>query len=245
MVEADMRFTGEPEPAKTTEERIKPRNIGIILAITALVSPLAVNISVNPWDGLYFSMLFLFFYMNYSTRWGFEIYPTFYTPWGYPDIFYIMNISMILGVYCGPRLVFSYQMVRLYKARTTKRRALLLGLITDCYFLFLTLPTLFMMLLYPSEYFYAILPTPIVLFIALLLIKLRPPSVVITPWKELDEPDQWWEKKAAPPPVSTSPQTPSTEVKTEEKKSSKPKDGSWWEEEEKDKKKSKDPTSPW
>jgi hypothetical protein len=101
------------------------------------------------------------------------------------------------------------------------------------------------MILYPSGYFFAILPIPLVLLVALILIKLRPPSKVIAPWKELDEPDKWWEKKEAAPPVSTSQQPQSTGVTTEEIKSGKPKEGSWWQEEEKDKKPSKEPTSPW
>lgn len=244
MVEADTRFSGEPEPGKKTEERIKPRNVGIILLMTALFAPIAVNISTNPWEGLYLSILTLLFYINYGLREGFYIYPTFYIPWGIPDIMYLFSFSMMFAVYCGPRVVFSYQMVRLYKGRTTKKRALILGIITDCYFLFVMLPTLIMMLLYPSEYFYMILPTPFALLIALILVKTRPPQQVITPWKELDEPDKWWERKEAAP-MTSSPQAQPTGVSTEEKTPSEPKDGSWWEEEEKDKKKSKEPTSPW
>ena len=244
MVEADTRFSDEPEPDKTTEERIKPRNVGIILVITALITPIAANISFNPWDGYFFSLLFMFCYVNFSARWGFDIYPTIYPYWGFPDIYYIMSISMMLGVYAGPRIVFSYQMVRLYKVRTTKKRAIILGLITDCYFLFLMLPTLIAMLLYPSGYLYMILPVPLVFLVALLLIKLRPPPKVLTPWKELDKPDKWWEKKEAAP-MTAPPQAQSTGVTTEEKTPSKPKDGPWWEEEEKDKKRDKEPASPW
>ena len=245
MVEADTRFTDEPEPGKTTEERIKPRNVGMILFTLTIIAPIAANFSNNPWSGFYLSILFLPFYVNYSTYEGFYIYSNFYYPWGYPDIYYLMSISMMLGLYAGPRLVFSYQMVRLYKGRTTKRRTLLLGLIADCYFLFIMLPSLISMLLYPSEYLYMILPTPLVLLVAIMLIKLRPPAKIITPWKELDTPDKWWEKKAAAPTTPPPPHTQSTQVSTEEKPPSKPKEGSWWEEEEKKKKSDKEPTSPW
>jgi hypothetical protein len=244
MVEADTRFTDEPEPGKTTEEKIKPRNVGIIMLATGLLGPVAVNISISTWSGLYFSMLFLLFTLNYQTPEGFYIYPTIYPAWGYFDIYFLMSISMMLAVYFGPRFVFSYQLVRLYKGRTTKRRTFTLGFIADCYWLFLMIPT-YIMMMYSPEYFYAILPIPVALFVALLILKFRPPAKVITPWKGVDEPDKWWEKQEAAPTVSTHTPTQSTGVKAEEEKSSKPKDGAWWEEEEKDKKSSKEPASPW
>jgi accessory gene regulator protein AgrB len=244
MVEADTRFTDEPEPGQRTEERIKPRTVGIILLLTALFAPIAASFSTSMWEGFYLSILSLPFIINYSPREGFYFYPTIYLPWGVPDIYYLMNISMLLAVYGGPRLVFSYQMVRLYKGRTTKKRTVLLGLITDCYFLFVMFPSLISMLLYPSSYFYMVLPIPIALLVALILMKIRPPSQVITPWKELDEPDKWWDKRAAPTvPPPTRKQPP--DVQVDEKKDSTTKEGPWWEEEKKDKKPSEEPTSPW
>ncbi|MGD2072465.1 MAG: hypothetical protein PVG65_03150, partial [Candidatus Thorarchaeota archaeon] len=88
MVEADTSFTDEPEPGRTTEERIKPRNVGIIM-LTSLLAPIAFSIFGEPGWGYHFSMLSLLFVVNYNPREGFYIYPTFYPSWGYFDYFYL------------------------------------------------------------------------------------------------------------------------------------------------------------
>lgn len=237
-----MSFTGEPEPGKTTEERIKPRRAGMLM-LCSLIAPIAVAISFDPgWS--YWSMLSLFMVINYETHGGFYFYPTIYLPWGVPDIFYLMNISMVLGLYAGPRIVFSYQTIRLYKGRTSKRKTLLLGFMADCYFLIIGIPTMIYSLTSPYFSLSLILPIPVALFIFLILLKLRPPAVVITPWKGVDKPQKWWEEKATPTlPPATSVQSPKDHK--DGTKPSKPKSGDWWDEEEKDKKSSEEPTSPW
>jgi hypothetical protein len=238
MVEADMRFTGEPEPAKTTEEKIKPRNVGFILLIPALFAPIAIAITNYPWSGVSWSMISMLYQINYYPGEGIQIYPTFYFPWGF-DPMYFFSMMMSMSLFVGPRFGFTYQMVRLYKGRTTRKRALIVGFVADCFFLFLNIPYLFM----PMGFMAIILPLPFVLLVALILMKIKAPAIIISPWEELDEPDKWWEKKEAAP-MTAPPELQSTGVATEEKTPSKPKDGSWWEEEEKDKK-PKEPTSPW
>jgi hypothetical protein len=242
MVEADTRFTDESEPGKRTKERINPRNVGIIMLIPALFAPIALSLYGEPGYGYYFIMISMLFVINYDTRGGFYIYPTFYVPWGYIDFFYVLSMLMAMSLYAGPRFVFAYQMVRHYKGRTTRKRTLALGTIADCFFLFLMLPSL---LLYPSMYMNIVLPIPIALLISLLLLKFRPPPLVVSPWRGLEETDKWWEKRGAAPTVPTPTRTQSAEVKTDEKKPSTLKEGPWWEEEEKKKKSDKEPTSPW
>jgi hypothetical protein len=185
MVGADTRFTDEPELGKSTEENIKPFNVGIIMLLTVLFAPITVTISVYPWQGIMWLIQFVFFTISYSEHGGFAAWSSIID---LPDyIQWLRFLSIMLPVYVGPRLVFSYQLVRLYKGKTTRGRTLVLGFIADCYLLPLMILE---MLVFPSEYFITMLPIPVVLFIALMLLKFKPPPVVITPWKEPDEPQK-------------------------------------------------------
>jgi hypothetical protein len=107
------------------------------------------------------------------------------------------------------------------------------------------IPTLIFSLISPYPYFSLILPIPVAFSLFLVLLKFRPPPIVITPWKDVEEPDKWWEEKKATPTPQASTSTQSKEVQRDGEGTIKAKSGYWWDEEESEKKSEDQETSPW
>ena len=95
----------EPAPPAINDKPVNPTIVGIVMALVALVAPLAFFLS--GYDGLYISLI--------AILWSFTSSP-YYTHLAIADIF-TLSMSMPFGAL---RLAYAYQMLRFYKGRTTK-----------------------------------------------------------------------------------------------------------------------------
>ena len=167
------------EDPATPAAKDKPINaliVGIMMALMALLAPLMFSFTTH--DGLCFGVL--------AVLWSFTS-----TPWRTyletSDTF-TFAILMPFGLL---RLAYAYQMVRLYMARTTKRRTLALGIVSELPITILLVPVFIMLLLYPDGPMVLFGPTLILLIIGTLIIRLKPPPKPPEIWEEMPEEKSW------------------------------------------------------
>jgi hypothetical protein len=113
---------------------------------------------------------------------------------------YMLTIGLLLF---SLRPVFAYQMVRYYKGRTTKLNTLLVGVASELQVLVVTnLMTIGQLVSSPnpSQILVPLFgPTPVLFLTGLVIMKLRPPPEITTPWQQMEERKQRWDKDAAAP----------------------------------------------
>ena len=83
-------------------------------------------------------------------------------------------------------------MIRLYKARTTKKRTLILGIVSELPMTLPLLEVLIMWLLNPYGPMALGGPTLILLIVGILIIRLKPPPKPPEIWEEMPEEKSWW-----------------------------------------------------
>jgi hypothetical protein len=168
------------EESATPAAKDKPINtliVGIMMALVALLAPLMFSSTGH--DGLCLGML--------AVLWTFTS-----TPW--VTRLKISNtitlaILMPFGVL---RLAYAYQMVRLYKTRTTKNRTFALGIVSELPITILLVPVFIMLLLHPDGPMVLFGPTFILLIVGTLIIRLKPPPKPPEIWEEVPEKKFWW-----------------------------------------------------
>jgi hypothetical protein len=167
----------EPTTPAAKEKPINPLVVGIIMALVALFAPL--TFSFHDYDGLHLSMVAVF--------WIFSL-----TPWGtYLETSnnFFLPVLMSYGLL---RLAYAYQMVRLYKARTTKKRTLALGIVSELPVTIPLLEVLIVLLLNPHGPMALGGPTLILLIVGILIVRFKPPSKPPEIWEEMPEEKSWW-----------------------------------------------------
>ena len=95
------------------------------------------------------------------------------------------------------RPVFIYMFYRLYRGKSTRKRVLVVGIISEVFVEAIFYFTMIMqLLLYPYGWFplNIVFPIPILLVIGLVYMKLVPPPEV-TSWVDESEPSHWWTEK--------------------------------------------------
>ena len=101
------------------------------------------------------------------------------------------------------RPVFAYQMVRYYNGRTTKLNTLLVGVASELQILVVANLGMIGQLVSspdPSQISVPLFgPIPILFLTGLVIMKLRPPPEITTPWQQMEERKQRWDKDAAAP----------------------------------------------
>lgn len=158
------------------DKPINPLIVGIIMALVALFAPLMF--SFHDYDGLYFQVV--------AVLWIFSV-----TPWGTfleTSNYFFFSVLMYYGFL---RLAYAYQMVRLYKARTTKKRTLTLGIVSELPMTLPLLEVLIMWLLNPYGPMVLFGPTFILLIVGILIIRLKPPPKPSEIWEEMPEEESW------------------------------------------------------
>ena len=103
------------------------------------------------------------------------------------------------------RPVFAYQMVRYYNGRTTKMNTLLVGVASELQVLVVMIfVTIAQSVLspYPGA-IWTLLPLfgpiPVLFLTGLVIMKIRPPPEITTPWQQMEERKRRWDKDAAAP----------------------------------------------
>ncbi|MHA1587928.1 MAG: hypothetical protein ACTSV9_04025 [Candidatus Thorarchaeota archaeon] len=152
------------------DKPINPLVVGIMMALVALLAPLMFSFTAH--DGLCFGVL--------AVLWSFTS-----TPWGTrletSDTF-TLGFLTPFGLL---RLAYAYQMVRLYKGRTTKKRTLALGIVSELPIAILLIPVFIMLLLHPDGPMVLFGPTFILLTASTLIIRLKSPPQPPELWEEM------------------------------------------------------------
>ncbi len=151
------------------------------MTLVALLAPIAFFLS--SYDGLYLSLI--------AILWSFTS-SSYYTQLVLVDIF-TLGMSMPFGFI---RLAYAYQMVRLYKGRTTKKRTLTLGIVSELPFAFLFIPYIIIWLLNPYGPVSLGAPSLILLIVSILIVRLRPPPESPEIWEEMSEEKSWWTEES-------------------------------------------------
>ena len=167
----------ESETPAINDKLVNPMVVGIVMALVALLAPLTFSIAV--YDGLHLSVT--------AVLWGFISSP-YQTYLGIADIFLLVAM-MPFGFL---RLAYAYQMVRLYKGQTTKKRTLTLGIVSELPFVMLSILYLIMWFFYPYSPMGLAGPTLILLIVGILIIRLKPPPKPPEIWEEMPEEKPWW-----------------------------------------------------
>ncbi len=176
----------EPATPAIKDKPVNPIVVGIVMSLVALLAPLAFSIAV--YDGLHLSVT--------AVLWGFISSP-YQT---YLEILNIFTLAMMMP-FGALRLAYAYQMLRLYKGRTTKKRTLTLGIVSELPFVMLFILYLIMWFLNPYSPMGLAGPTLILLIVGILIVRFRPPPESPEIWVELSEEKSWWEKRSEEEPL--------------------------------------------
>lgn len=161
--------------SQTGDTTRKPLLIGMIMLLIGLLAPVLLsirNFGFNSGIGMQ-SILW-----NYYPGDGFTpIHP------------YMLSVMF---PYILLRLAPVLQLHRYYKGKTTRKRALLISLVGDGYFLIFGLPIFIISLFIASPYLMIPLPFQII-FAIVVLTKYRIPEPTV-PWDHEEKQKSWWEK---------------------------------------------------
>jgi hypothetical protein len=168
----------EPITPAIKDKPASPTAVGIVLAVLALFAPLGFQ-GFTHYEGLTLSMI--------AVCWELYLSP-------YQSYLAIANPFMLIAMmpFGFLRLAFAYQMVRFYKDKTTRRRTFALGVVSEIPFMVLFLLNLIMMLLFPFGFTFLCGPTPILLIVGILIVRLKPPPEPPEIWEEMPEEKPWW-----------------------------------------------------
>ena len=173
---------GDFEQGNSAESVAYNPNAGLkssIVLLFGLFAPIAMTIMT--W-GMFpeitiQSMLWMYYPSSYYNS-GFVLMP--------PYAFFSMFPFLLL------RMAPVTMMHRYYNGKTTRKRAAIASAIGDGLFLFMGLPTLIFGIMFMSGYF--IIPLPIQMIVALLILWRSPLPEPTTPWDDVLESKSWWEK---------------------------------------------------
>ncbi|MHA1907838.1 MAG: hypothetical protein ACW98Y_11130 [Candidatus Thorarchaeota archaeon] len=167
------------ESQKTDNQGKKLKAVLGIMALVALFAP--AHAQVSEWGSSIIAM-----------TWQWSIYT--YDSWFMFDPIFML-ISSLPFTFLRP--VFIVMFNRLYKEKTTKRRVLLVGIISEIFVEAIYYGMMIIQLIvYPWGMFGIplIFPVPLLFGLGLVYMKLVPPPEVSS-WVEETEPNHWWTQK--------------------------------------------------
>ena len=167
----------EPATSAAKDKPVNPTVVGIMMTLVALFGPLVF--SFLGYNEMHISVT--------AVLWIFASSP-YYT---YLDV---ANPSSVIAMmpFGFIRLAYAYQMFRFYKGRTTKKRTLTLGIVSELPFAILSIPFFIMWILFPYGLTPLTGPTPILLIVSILIIRFKPPLEPSEIWEELPTKKPWW-----------------------------------------------------
>ncbi|MHA2004185.1 MAG: hypothetical protein ACW975_06650 [Candidatus Thorarchaeota archaeon] len=95
------------------------------------------------------------------------------------------------------RIGFVFMIWRVYQGKTTTSRALKVGIAAELWFpLLYYLPNVISLLIIPMAFMVwpLSIPLPILLLSGWLVLRLRPPTEVLSSWVDEEQPEKWWEE---------------------------------------------------
>jgi hypothetical protein len=198
MVEDEVGIIGDIDEEKLSEESINPRLVGIIMLTTALLAPFIIQVYKHPSGEGYVIFVSAFIWaidMNPLT--GIQIIPLPLIPFSYlfnPAYFTVVLFSVgVILIYFAPRLAFAYMMTHYYERKTSKARTVLSGILADFIALFFAFPFIITALFVPHSFTSIGFSTPVMLLVGFLIYKIKPPPVILAPWKHTVKTENKWE----------------------------------------------------
>ncbi|UCH05005.1 MAG: hypothetical protein JSW05_02270 [Candidatus Thorarchaeota archaeon] len=151
--------------------------VGILFALVALLAPHTVVYYM--WDLQVMAATWMAFIDPYSVSW-------------------MSNPFLLMVAIPGAllRLVFGYMVVRAYQGKTTKKRAIIIGIALELQGpVFFYVPVILFQLASPilRSYYPILLPIPALLILGLVIMRIWPPPTESTTWTDNDTQGHWWE----------------------------------------------------
>lgn len=174
--------------AKTIEERTSNSGIVvIIMAAIAVLAPAGLNVSLDPNSGWIVELSVI------CMLWTLPIRFDTYSPLGAlqnvnpipTPLFFIGNLPMTFL-----RLVFVYQIYKLYQGRTSRTRTMIVGVASELQMVIIGLLGVIIPVFSLMARFF--IPSPLLLLAALVIFRIIPPPQVATPWKQSEGTESWW-----------------------------------------------------
>ncbi|MFW9976211.1 MAG: hypothetical protein ACFFDQ_13150 [Candidatus Thorarchaeota archaeon] len=174
-----------------TQGTIRSGTLIAIVAAIAVLAPAGFNVEFDPSTGviMHISMICMLWTLPVTFA-GNNPGGTFQEAIPIPSPFALIgNIPLTFL-----RLVFVYQMYKLYEGRTTRKRTILVGAaselqITAIGILSVIMPVFSLM----SRFF---IPVPLLFLAALIAIKIASPPEDTAYWKSSGDTENWWEKSS-------------------------------------------------
>ena len=153
----------------------------VILLVLGIFAPIMV--SVMTW-GMFPQITVQSMIWTWSQD---SYYPSFY---GFSLIDPYMLTSMFPFLLL--RMVPVSMMYRYYNGKTTRKRALIVCCVGDGIFLLVSIPMIITSIIFAGGYY--VIPLPIQMIVAILILWRSPLPEPKTPWGREEEPKSWWEK---------------------------------------------------
>ena len=172
------------------QQRLSLGLIGGIMVIVTIISPLVIAISSNEWNT---SIVILFMTGQIS----------FY-PQGLDFHFNPFNLLATLPL-TFLRIGFMIMMMRLYQGKTTRKRTLIVGILSELQLVGLFYGSMIIMVLispFMMPYLQIMIPVPLLLLTGFLIMHFDSPTEG-TMWIEEEKTSSWWEKSEEEPAKTT------------------------------------------
>ena len=163
----DRRTVISPDDSK--ERRLGIRTSTILLAVTALVSPVSVNIYPHEVSGYMSNLMGMTWMMINLNFWDIVIDP----------LILLSGFSLTFM-----RLVFVYQMHRYLLGLTTSKRTIIVGILSELQIVIMILPVFIILsLLGTFELIFGLfIPIPVLLLVGLVIMRVVPSNKIESPW---------------------------------------------------------------
>ncbi len=158
--------------------RTRSHLLVLISAVVALFSPVGMNVISHPLGEFAANLISVFWTAFMGSPipidGGSMVPPT-------------VNLASGLTVLplIALRLLFVFQLYRLYNGKTSRRAAISCGIASELFLVILNIPN-YLNLIWNSLFYEIYLPLPFLLLIGYLIIKIYPPFVPSTPWETHD-----------------------------------------------------------
>jgi len=164
------------------EPHQSPMTIGTIMAIVAILAP--VGASIHSYTG------FTEYNVTIVAMTWLLIVDPFGSYWFVQPLLFFSTLPMTFL-----RFVFAYMMVRVYQGKSTRKRALVVGVASELQYPVIYLLPILVGVFTPFPVFPIplFLPIPILLLLGFLIIRIRPPAQLPVSWRA-DDQSGWWQE---------------------------------------------------
>jgi len=157
------------------------------MATIAVLSPVGLNVDFDPITGWIVHLSVICMLWTLPINLGINN-----PPGTFQDATVILNPLMFIGnlPFTFLRLVFVYQMYKLYRGRTTRKRTMVVGVASELQMAIVGIIAVIMPVF--SLISRLFIPIPILFLAALITIKVAPPPEVSAPWKHPEDTESLW-----------------------------------------------------